>query len=133
MDDELEHSPWSWLDDFMQRFSWCRPSARASPFLNNYFLPGVHSFKNLQTFFVVGPAIGYMAGGAFLNIYTDVDSGIEIKDLNSNSPLWVGAWWIGFMVAVFMSWSCALFISKYLHKVWNFYPQAGNFFLLDLN
>ena len=54
-----------------------------------------------------------MAGGAFLNIYTDVDFGIEIKDLDSNSPLWVGAWWIGFMVAVFMSWSCALFISKY--------------------
>ena len=54
-----------------------------------------------------------MAGGAFLNIYTDVDFGIEIKDLDSNSPLWVGAWWIGFMVAVFMSWSCSLFISKY--------------------
>ena len=41
MDDELEHSPRSWLDDFMQQFSWCRPSAQASLFLNNYFLPGV--------------------------------------------------------------------------------------------
>ena len=41
MDDELEHSPRSWLDDFTQRFSWCRPSVRALPFLNNYFLPGV--------------------------------------------------------------------------------------------
>ena len=79
--------------------------------LTKYFLK-TPFFKHLQTFFVVGPAIGYMAGGAFLNIYTDVDSGIEIKDLNSNSPLWVGAWWIGFIVAVFMSWSCALFISK---------------------
>ena len=41
MDDELEHSPRSWLDDFTQRFSWCHPSARASLFLNNYVLPGV--------------------------------------------------------------------------------------------
>ena len=83
-------------------------------YVHIFFLKLTLFFKNLQTFFVVGPAIGYMAGGAFLNIYTDVDSGIEIKDLNSNSPLWVGAWWIGFMVAVFMSWSCALFISKYI-------------------
>ena len=45
MDDELEHSPRSWLDDFTQRFSWCHPSARASPFLNNYFLPGVTYLK----------------------------------------------------------------------------------------
>ena len=48
MDDELEHSPRSWLDDFMQRFSWCCPSARASPFLNNYFLPGVGSHGGLH-------------------------------------------------------------------------------------
>ena len=48
MDNELEHSPWSWLDDFMQRFSWCRPSAQASPFLNNYFLPGVNGLKKFM-------------------------------------------------------------------------------------
>ena len=47
MDDELEHSPRSWLDDFTQRFSWCHPSKRASQFLNNYFLPGVLSFHEL--------------------------------------------------------------------------------------
>ena len=69
-----------------------------------------------------------MAGGAFLNIYTDVDFGIEIKDLDSNSPLWVGAWWIGFMVAVFMSWSCALFISKYI-KSGIFTHKQGIFFV----
>ena len=44
MDDELEHSPRSWLDDFMQRFSWYHPSAQASPFLINYFLPGVSTY-----------------------------------------------------------------------------------------
>ena len=42
MDDELEHFPLSWLDDFTQWFSWCHPSVQALPFLNNYFLPGVY-------------------------------------------------------------------------------------------
>ena len=51
MDDELEHSPRSWLDDFTQRFSWCHPSARASLFLNNYFLPGVVLFDRIQAVF----------------------------------------------------------------------------------
>ena len=50
MDDELEHSPWSWLDDFTQRFSWCHLSERASLFLNNYILPGVYSFAKLHFF-----------------------------------------------------------------------------------
>ena len=45
MGNELEHSPRSWLDNFTQPFSWCLPSARASLFLNNYFLPGVTTNK----------------------------------------------------------------------------------------
>ena len=44
-----------------------------------------------QTFFVVGPALGYLFGGLFLNIYTDFDAGIQIEGLDKNSPLWVGA------------------------------------------
>ena len=32
----------------MQWFSWCRPSARALPFLNNYFLPGVVYYVNSE-------------------------------------------------------------------------------------
>ncbi len=49
MDDELEHSPWSWLDDFTQHFSWFHPSARASLFLNNYFLLGVTIVKYVSS------------------------------------------------------------------------------------
>ena len=45
MNHELEHSPRSWLDDFTQWFSWCRPSARPSLFLTNYFLLGVYHPK----------------------------------------------------------------------------------------
>merc|ERR1719273_1400784 len=54
-----------------------------------------------------------MIGGAFLELYTDLDSGIIIEDLNPNSPLWVGAWWLGFVMSCLMSWSCALIIGCY--------------------
>ena len=60
MDDELEHSLRSWLDDFMQLFSWCHPSERASLFLNNYFLPGVYILAYLlgkKTLFIVSVSL----------------------------------------------------------------------------
>ena len=66
----------------------------------------------LQTFFVVGPAIGYILGGYFLEIYTDFDQGPTPQMLNSDSPLWVGAWWFGFMISFASSISCAVFIGK---------------------
>ena len=46
MDDELEHSPRSWLDDFMQLFSWRSSLSQALDFLNKLFLPGVQSEKS---------------------------------------------------------------------------------------
>ncbi|KAK3594365.1 hypothetical protein CHS0354_014072 [Potamilus streckersoni] len=49
---------------------------------------------------IVGPAIGYLAGGAFLDLYVDINR------LDSNSitlpkdnPRYVGAWWIGFLLS----------------------------------
>ncbi|XP_006873453.1 PREDICTED: solute carrier organic anion transporter family member 4A1 [Chrysochloris asiatica] len=45
---------------------------------------------------IVGPAAGYLVGGALLNIYTEV--GWRTK-LTIENPLWVGAWWIGFLGA----------------------------------
>ena len=66
-----------------------------------------------QTFFVVGPALGYLLGGFFLSIYTDIDSGIAIENLTSDSPLWVGAWWMGFLMAFVLTWCCAFFLSCY--------------------
>ncbi|XP_033825571.1 solute carrier organic anion transporter family member 4A1-like [Periophthalmus magnuspinnatus] len=42
----------------------------------------------------VGPAVGYLVGGYFLNIFTE----IHIKaDVTPDNPLWVGGWWIGFL------------------------------------
>ncbi|XP_066947164.1 solute carrier organic anion transporter family member 4A1 isoform X1 [Macrobrachium rosenbergii] len=49
---------------------------------------------------VIGPAFGYLLGGQFLKIYIDspkVDP--EIYGLNPNSDLWLGGWWIGFLLS----------------------------------
>ncbi|XP_062041495.1 solute carrier organic anion transporter family member 4A1-like [Lepus europaeus] len=43
---------------------------------------------------ILGPAAGYLMGGALLTIYTDVGQRTE---LSTASPHWVGAWWIGFL------------------------------------
>ncbi|KAL4228990.1 Solute carrier organic anion transporter [Mactra antiquata] len=44
----------------------------------------------------MGPGLGYLVGGALLNIYVDVDK-INPKSLNlqTTDTRWVGAWWIG--------------------------------------
>ncbi|XP_054580286.1 solute carrier organic anion transporter family member 4A1 isoform X3 [Eptesicus fuscus] len=43
---------------------------------------------------ILGPAAGYLIGGALLNIYTELGRRTE---LTTESPLWVGAWWVGFL------------------------------------
>ncbi|XP_032461916.1 solute carrier organic anion transporter family member 4A1 isoform X3 [Phocoena sinus] len=51
---------------------------------------------------ILGPAAGYLVGGALLNIYTEIGQRTE---LTTESPLWVGAWWVGFLgtgVAAFL-------------------------------
>ncbi|PIK42943.1 putative solute carrier organic anion transporter family member 4A1 [Apostichopus japonicus] len=42
------------------------------------------------------PAIGYIGGGLFLSIYTDIKIADQ-QNIDPTSPLWVGAWWLGFM------------------------------------
>ena len=44
---------------------------------------------------VLGPALGYGLGGAFLSIY--VDPWVDTQ-LTETDPGWVGAWWIGFII-----------------------------------
>ncbi|XP_070295618.1 solute carrier organic anion transporter family member 4A1-like [Salvelinus sp. IW2-2015] len=43
---------------------------------------------------IMGPAAGYLLGGYFLNIYTEIHM---MTELTPENPLWVGAWWIGFL------------------------------------
>ncbi|XP_030829851.1 solute carrier organic anion transporter family member 4A1 [Strongylocentrotus purpuratus] len=49
---------------------------------------------------VIGPAIGYAIGGVFLSIYGDLNLDVDTDTLtiDKDSPLWVGAWWIGFIM-----------------------------------
>ncbi|KAM6164370.1 LOW QUALITY PROTEIN: solute carrier organic anion transporter family member 4A1 [Rhynchocyon petersi] len=51
---------------------------------------------------ILGPAAGYLLGGALLNLYTEIGQQTE---LTTENPLWVGAWWVGFLgsgVAAFL-------------------------------
>ncbi|XP_041654609.1 solute carrier organic anion transporter family member 4A1 isoform X2 [Cheilinus undulatus] len=43
---------------------------------------------------ILGPAAGYLLGGHFLNMFTEVGM---TTDLTPENPLWVGAWWVGFL------------------------------------
>ncbi|XP_041360902.1 solute carrier organic anion transporter family member 4A1-like isoform X2 [Gigantopelta aegis] len=57
---------------------------------------------------IVGPAIGYVAGGEFLKMHTDIGA-TDTSNLSfgPTNPRWVGAWWIGFLITGFL----AFFIS----------------------
>ncbi|XP_055508066.1 solute carrier organic anion transporter family member 4A1 [Leucoraja erinacea] len=45
---------------------------------------------------IVGPAAGYLLGGFFLQMYTEINTTVNLTPEN---PLWVGAWWVGFLGA----------------------------------
>jgi len=66
-----------------------------------------------QTFFVVGPAIGYMLGGSLLELYVDFGTLVTELPFTASDQIWVGAWWVGFVIAWVMSWACAFFIFCY--------------------
>ncbi|PNF24215.1 Solute carrier organic anion transporter family member 4A1 [Cryptotermes secundus] len=52
---------------------------------------------------IVGPALGYVLGGQLLAVYTDYLSVDPTElGLTPNSNVWVGAWWIGFLLAAIM-------------------------------
>ncbi|CAL4067758.1 unnamed protein product, partial [Meganyctiphanes norvegica] len=49
----------------------------------------------------VGPALGYVLGSIFLKIYVDtphVDPA-AVHDISPDSELWIGGWWIGFLIS----------------------------------
>ncbi|KAH9487884.1 Solute carrier organic anion transporter member 4A1 [Bulinus truncatus] len=62
---------------------------RVSSFYNGIFYTGA----------IIGPAIGYMVGAEFLNVYTEVSVDSTALGLDPSNPKWVGAWWIGFLIS----------------------------------
>ena len=61
---------------------------------------------------LVGSAAGFVAGGAFLQIYTDFMA-VDAEYLDASSPLWVGAWWLGFVVSWIVAFVIGFCISLY--------------------
>ncbi|XP_071955520.1 solute carrier organic anion transporter family member 4A1-like [Antedon mediterranea] len=57
---------------------------------------------------LLGPAIGYLLGGVFLSLYTDVRVDSSMLGINSTSPLWVGAWWLGLLLSCMLALIIAL-------------------------
>ncbi|NXQ21796.1 SO2B1 protein, partial [Peucedramus taeniatus] len=49
---------------------------------------------------IIGPGVAFMLGSAMLRFYVDIDkvSTAEVQ-LTNKDPRWVGAWWLGFLVA----------------------------------
>lgn len=56
------------------------------------------------------PALGFVFGGVFLSLYTDVR--VDDADINitPSSPVWVGGWWMGFI----FSGSVCLLVSVWI-------------------
>ena len=79
-----------------------------------------------QTFFVVGPAMGYILGGSFLGIYVDFKMWTVDIPLKTSGQTWVGAWWIGFIISWIMSWLCAFAIFCYPALLQNNAPSSNN-------
>ncbi|NXS36840.1 SO2B1 protein, partial [Pomatostomus ruficeps] len=49
---------------------------------------------------VIGPGVAFMLGSAMLRFYVDIDKvGAAEVPLTNKDPRWVGAWWLGFLVA----------------------------------
>ncbi|EDV59102.2 solute carrier organic anion transporter family member 4A1 [Drosophila erecta] len=66
------------------------------------------------TMATVGPAIGYVFGGQLLLIYTDWMTVDPVQlSLTSDSKVWIGAWWLGFIFAAAMCLLVALPIFGY--------------------
>ncbi|XP_035522331.1 solute carrier organic anion transporter family member 2B1 [Morone saxatilis] len=55
----------------------------------------------------IGPAVGFITGSIMLRFYVDFDKLSKDQiELNHKDLRWVGAWWLGFLVA-----SCLLFLT----------------------
>ena len=62
---------------------------------------------------MVGPALGYVIGGQFLEIHADFYSLKNTPNISSKDSGWIGAWWLGFIFAWALSWACAIFLFLY--------------------
>ncbi|CAH1251560.1 SLCO4C1 [Branchiostoma lanceolatum] len=55
----------------------------------------------------IGPAVGYLVGGQFLDLFVDIDIGNNGSELSQGDLRWVGAWWIPFVISAVLGWVLA--------------------------
>ncbi|XP_078576841.1 uncharacterized protein LOC144862330 [Branchiostoma floridae x Branchiostoma japonicum] len=56
----------------------------------------------------IGPAVGYLVGGQFLDFFVDIDIGNDGSELTPSDLRWVGAWWIPFVISAVLGWVLAV-------------------------
>ncbi|XP_030055848.1 solute carrier organic anion transporter family member 2B1 isoform X2 [Microcaecilia unicolor] len=80
---------------------------------------------------VLGPGVAFVLGSAMLRYYVDIDK-MKSEDvlLKPSDPHWVGAWWMGFLVASFLVLISSIpyfFFPKEMHKE----PQVQRTLVLE--
>ncbi|KAK8780948.1 hypothetical protein V5799_017711 [Amblyomma americanum] len=60
---------------------------------------------------ILGPAVGFISGGYFLSLYTDITR-TDVK-ITRFSKVWVGAWWVGFVAAACLALLVAIPLSAF--------------------
>ncbi|XP_070535313.1 solute carrier organic anion transporter family member 4C1-like [Ptychodera flava] len=60
----------------------------------------------------IGPAVGFILGGYFLTIYTDIRYADSVN-ITPEHPAWVGAWWLGFLIGWLLAWLVAVPLSGF--------------------
>ncbi|CAG0923024.1 unnamed protein product [Notodromas monacha] len=66
---------------------------------------------------VVGPAVGFFIGGESLKQHTELTLKVAELGLSPGSNLWVGAWWIGFLIASIVAVFVAIPILMFPRKL----------------
>ncbi|XP_070533602.1 solute carrier organic anion transporter family member 4C1-like [Ptychodera flava] len=63
-------------------------------------------------FSILGPACGFLLGGAFLTIYHDLLATDSVT-ITPQHPAWIGAWWLGFFMCMILIWFVAIPMSGF--------------------
>ncbi|XP_028034167.1 solute carrier organic anion transporter family member 4A1-like isoform X1 [Bombyx mandarina] len=70
------------------------------------------------TMAVVGPAMGYVLGGQMLTIYTDfLSTDAGSLGITPQSSVWIGAWWIGFILSALLCLIVAVPLLAFPHEL----------------
>jgi organic anion transporter 4A len=72
------------------------------------------------TMAIFGPALGYIIGGQLLQIYVDFGVDASKLGLTPSSSVWVGNWYLGFMVSAIVCFIIIIPISGLPRKLPNF-------------